>query len=264
MHPRCTTFAILIAVSTLAPRLARADDARAKLTCAVDSEPKPIAAGKPTAMGKELHCTLTLGPKSAELAQGQASAWITSAGQHEAPRKVAGSVSAEGDKTFFQLDALQRAADFKGCVDFVVHAEITGDKPWSGTLPIKTKCPALKKLDEKLSCSYTAQDGTIVKWPGNGGKLRPRLTEASGLVCSLDGKDKNADGVETVWMLAGKAASAKPSQIRCMAADCSDSVAFMPPDYDECENLSVEVVAGDADGRQSLHLTQKIVQFCPD
>ena len=111
---------------------------------------------------------------------------------------------------------------------------------WKSTFKVAATCPKPKKVAGVLRCSYTAQDGTVFKWPGNGVKVKPRM-EAP-FSCTISAGKPEAGVVYAVSLgVVGKPAKTGKFETE-QAGNMFFDASFDEPDYGACTNFAI---AGD-------------------
>jgi len=180
-----------------------------------------------------------------------------------------GSQSDAGKKDFEIV--LQPGTDFAPCEDFDINAKVWDDLGtyFTKTIKVQQTCPKPKPIAATLTCMYEAQDGTLLKWPGSGDKLKPRLSSGKELTCAVYVKAPPADvtALSTVASIKGKAGTSKRVGLEDVPPSGSKAdVSWSPDDgaFDECETFTVETSLLDQDGTTRWSGTRKIVQSCPD
>ncbi len=155
---------------------------------------------------------------------------------------------------------------FNSCEDFDIVAKVSDDLGvyFEKTIKVQQTCPKPKPIVAAISCVYQAQDGTLFKWPGNGVKVKPRLSSDHDLACQIGGKVSL--GGETLTgsiAVKGKPKTAKtrPLPDNSWAAELSFSSAG---DFDECETITLAGSLADSSGANRWTGSLKIAQSCPD
>lgn len=166
---------------------------------------------------------------------------------------------------------LQPGIDFQPCEDFDIAARIADDLGtyFTKTIAVKQVCPKPKPIAAKLSCMYEAQDGTALKWPGNGDRLKARLSSGKDLECMIYAKVvPDGTTLTGVAQIKGKPGSVKkvPADIVPPDGGSKVDVSWSPGEetFDECEVFALQASLVDQDGATRWTGTQKIVQDCPD
>lgn len=234
----------------------------------------PIKSGKAAKLTDELWCTIrvdSLGKyKPAEL-KGNLMPHITEKSTlTKMPLARFGPLADTQDGVEFRLDtAFVVNVDYKTCEPFTISATLSDETldaenmtVWSQTFKVAANCPKPKKVTGLLRCHYTAQDGTIMKWPGNGAKLKPRME--STFSCSIVAPKSEAGVVYEVSLgIAGKGTPKKGGFEHDEAGAPFFDAQFEEDVYQACSNFTVvgEVRAA---GTSLWSGKLPIKQDCPD
>jgi len=160
---------------------------------------------------------------------------------------------------------------FQPCEDFDIVASISDDLGtyFTKTIRVQQSCPKPKPVSATLSCVYTAQDGTLIRWPGNGDKEKPRLSAPDHeLDCSILVKAKAAprDGLPLVGHFAIGKGKDRPGEASELPpdGDLRAEAAFTAGDYQECETFTIQGSLVDATGATRWTGKHTITQTCGD
>jgi hypothetical protein len=158
--------------------------------------------------------------------------------------------------------------DYRKCEPFTINASLDdADHPgmdstlWHATFKVNASCPKPKAVAGALACHYTAQDGTIFKWPGNGAKVKPRMEQP--LSCSINaGKPEAGVPYEVSLGVTGKPAKVGKFET-AEDGKMFFEATFEEPDYGACSSF---VIAGQvkANGASLWSGKLAIKQDCPD
>ncbi|MBL0215774.1 MAG: hypothetical protein IPQ07_18075 [Myxococcales bacterium] len=183
----------------------------------------------------------------------------------------------EADKKDFTLILTPNANDANGevpwkpCEDFDLVATVSDDLGvyFTKTIKVVQACPKPAPIKARLSCNYEAQDGTMIKWPGNGDKLKARLSSGKGIDCNVVVPKDPPSGVTLT--ASGKIKGKKAKPVTEVAGPMPPSgigagLSFYPAEdtFSECENFAIEFALTDQDGAVRWAATQKFVQECGD
>ncbi len=155
---------------------------------------------------------------------------------------------------------------FNPCEDFDIVAKVSDDLGvyFEKTIKVQPVCPKPKPIAAAISCVYEAQDGTVFKWPGNGAKVKPRLSSSNDLACQIGGKvslgNEALTGSLAVKGKPAKTAGTRPLPDKSWAAE----LAFSPGDFDECDTITLVGSLTDASNATRWSGSLKIIQSCPD
>jgi hypothetical protein len=259
VHPRW--FLVVTCLVTAAPALA-GGKVKAHIEC---ESVHPIESSKPIRLADHLDCSIAVekegGYKDEEII---ASLKIIPPKQSALlPIEHGGPLGPSPLGAAFVPDPWKVDSDYKLCEPFVVEGTLSVDtKPvWSQRFAVAASCAKPKRVTGAIACHYTAQDGTQLKWPGNGVKLKPRLEQT--FYCSITATKLESDVTyEATLGIAG----AKPTTAS-FTEDAKHThvieAQFEEETYHACGDFSVagEIRAGGA----SLWTGKLAVkQFCPD
>ena len=160
---------------------------------------------------------------------------------------------------------------FKPCEDFDLVATVSDDLGvyFTKTIKVSQTCPKPKPLSAKLTCMYEAQDGTLLRWPGNGDKLKPRLSSGKSFECTIIAKNAPPD-TTLIGVVAIHGKSAKQSGKAAETGEGNGTLkvdlGFEPGDdtFTECESFTIDAKLTNTDGAVRWTAKQKVVQDCPD
>jgi len=157
---------------------------------------------------------------------------------------------------------------FKPCEDFDIVAKVSDDLGvyFEKTIRVQQTCPKPKAIVAAITCSHEAQDGTLFRWPGNGVKIKPRLSPDHDLACQIGGK-ANLGNETLTASLAVKGKPAKTAQPQSLQGNSWAAALTLSAgygDFDECETLTLVGSLADASGATRWTGSLKIVQDCPD
>ncbi|MBL0220673.1 MAG: hypothetical protein IPQ07_43250 [Myxococcales bacterium] len=234
----------------------------------------PIKSGKAAKLTEELWCTIrvdSLGKYKAAELKGHLLPHITqSSTLSTQPEARFGPLADTQDGVEFRLDKpFAVNVDYKTCEPFTIGASLDDESlsaedmtVWSETFKVAATCPKPKKIAGTLRCHYSAQDGTLLKWPGNGAKLKPRMETT--FYCSIVAP-KSETGVkyEVSLGIAGKGTPKKGDFEHDEAGAPFFDAQFEEDVYQACSNFTVtgEVRAA---GTSLWSGKLPIKQDCPD
>ena len=205
---------------------------------------KPVEPAKQSAPPGHVQCTFDGEvPEGAEL-----HVWIRQDGKDSEHR------------TGTALDPFLRGTDFQACRNFVIEGRLVqgGADVWTTSIPARAKCRKPRKLAAKLSCSYVAADGTVVAYPGNGKKLRPRLDDT--LACWVVGPKKAPDNLTAT--IAGHPEPLWQDDDTMLWS--SAQMLFPDDDFTTCDPFTVTASIANGDGQVVWSGKLPIPQSCPD
>ena len=232
----------------------------------------PVKSGVPAKLDNELWCTIhvdSLGGYKPDAIFGFLAIDMGkgTSGIETFPRS--GKLDDTQDGMVFQIDKPWVVnKDYRRCEPFTIQAAIDaadppgmGAKLWHATFKVNASCPKPKAVAGALACHYTAQDGTIFKWPGNGAKVKPRMEQP--LSCSINaGKPEAGVPYEVSLGVTGKQAKVGKFET-AEDGKMFFEATFEEPDYGACSSF---VIAGQvkANGASLWSGKLAIKQDCPD
>ncbi len=230
----------------------------------------PVKAGKPAKLDSVLFCSIhvdSLGDR--KLTSVMATLRLVPA----KPSKLStsgksGPLADTQDGIVFELtDPWVSGQHYNQCESTSViavldEADHPGTHVWTQTFAIVGSCPSPAKVAATLGCNYIAQDHTIIKWPGNGTKLKARLE--STVACTIDAPKAAKDVVYEVSLaVVGKGKPSTGKFEHDEAGHAFFSASFEEDIYQACSNFTI---TGEVTAAGTSLWTGKlpIKQDCPD
>jgi len=244
---------------------------KAHLTCMSGD---PVKSGKPATLTDELWCSIDIDSLGAYKVGDLVGALMVVPGPKstlaQAPEGTSGALADTQDGVEYRLnDPYLVDKHFKKCEPFTINAALTDPSQaadamvvWSATFKVNAACKKPKKLAASLECSYTAQDGSVIRWPGNGAKVKPRLEGTLG--CTVEVR-KPEPGVtyEVSLGIGGKGTPTRGALSRDEAGAGFFLATFEADVYESCSRFTVEgTVNGGGVALWAGKLS--IEQDCPD
>ena len=234
----------------------------------------PLKSGKAAKLTAELWCTIRVDSLGSYKAADLKGTMTVLPGPKSTlkmmPEGQSGALADTQDGVEFRLDNPYTAdKDYKVCEPFTIAATVRDENlsadqmdQWSTTFKVAASCPVPKKVAASLRCHYMAQDGTLIKWPGNGVKLKPRMEGT--FFCSIVAAKTEKDLVYSVTL--GIAKKGPPKQggfEHDEAGGAFFDAQFEPDVYESCSSFTVtgEVKAS---GATLWSGKLAIKQDCPD
>ncbi len=234
----------------------------------------PITSGKAAKLTDELWCTVrvdNLGTYKPGDLKGSLTPNITQTSTLPTqPESRFGPLADTQDGVEFRLDKpFVVNTDYKICEPFTISASLRDESlsasdmtVWNQSFKVKASCPKPKKIAGSLRCHYSAQDGTILKWPGTGAKLKPRMETT--FYCSIVAPKSEANvKYEVSLSIVGKGTPKKGDFEHDEAGAPFFDAQFEEDVYQACSNFTV---TGEVRAAGASLWTGKlpIKQDCPD